>query len=449
MSNKNVAEKKIGLVNFGLPLFLGIFFLIWPGIVFSAVLTIFVFYLIAGNVDSKDKKFVILICLIAVALRLAIFIPGQYYCFSKGRLDIFGDGQDNLLQGAVFSDHLKEGFAGKPYFAFDRYNTHGKTVFNLLFFYLFGMDVISLKYLNILCVVISGWFTYDIAKSISSSSAARIAMSAVLLWPTLILWSVTDLKESHFILSILIMLWSFNKLINETGVKRRVFLSFLLLASAFYTVSLKFKFMLPLVVLTLAISFIYFYARRRFAENRKVALKFIFAGLIAAAFLFFWKKALISQIFNSYYDIIIAYHRGFLDSGGWNYSLIGELNQTVYTAPFFIKYVLSAWFHFLMEPLPWHVYSLGIAVIFPMTIIWYLMLTLAFMGAIKVYKSGKADLIFTPLLFMFLYASVVGMSIANIGTAVRFRDAIMPIVAILASCGLMKFKNNEAFNVEL
>ena len=54
-------------------------------------------------------------------------------------------------------------------------------------------------------------------------------------------------------------------------------------------------------------------------------------------------------------------------------------------------------------------------------------------GIKKIFTEGKVRLIAHILVFLVLYSTIVGMSVANIGTLVRFRDAMLPIFAILSS----------------
>ena len=127
-------------------------------------------------------------------------------------------------------------------------------------------------------------------------------------------------------------------------------------------------------------------------------------------------------------------HKGFLSSGGWNYDLLGNFAPDYYFTPLFIvNYFISGWFHFLCEPLPWNITSASMLVSYPMMLVWYLLMFFAFFGVIKLLRRGKIREIYPMLTFVFFYITITGMSIANIGTAVRFRDMIMPIIAVLAA----------------
>lgn len=419
--------------------FLGLFSYISPGLVFCTLLTLGLFLIISRGSDTNDKRFVFTVISLALVSRLIALIIVQYYCFEKGVLDILGDAASNLEHGWTVSQFLiGESVIRKSlYVDLGMYNVHGKTIFNGTFFTLFGNDVPSLKYLNILSVMTSGWLVYDLTRKIYSSSAGKLAMTFVLFWPTLFFWSITDLKESHLILAIITMLWLLNKIATEKDIKFKLIFAVLLAMSIIYAIFLRVILMLPLMLLTLGVIFIYFVLRRGF--NRAKGL--IFIALIGSVILLFSQKEAFLQPLKAYYDVILGSYRGFLTSGGWNYDLSLDFNRNYYTYSFFLKYLFGACFHFILEPLPWHIYSFSMLAAYPMMLIWYMMLFFSLIGVIKIYRIKKGNTIFPFLVFFILYVIIAGMSVSNIGTAVRVRDVIMPIVAIFASCGLTRFQD--------
>jgi hypothetical protein len=96
----------------------------------------------------------------ALLMRLVLFIILQYLVFSKGMTDIFGDARDNIVQGTIFADYFRGEFDIGKVLSVDRYNTHSMSVFNGLYFLIFGRDIIFLKY-SYTCDVAAGWLIYD------------------------------------------------------------------------------------------------------------------------------------------------------------------------------------------------------------------------------------------------------------------------------------------------
>ncbi len=415
---------------------LGFVSYISPGFIFCGLLTLSLFLIISHDTDTNDKRFVFTVISLALVSRLIALIIAQYYCLGMGLLDIFGDAASNLEHGWTIHDFLTGQSAIKKslYVDLGMYNVHAKTVFNGFFYTLFGNDVFSLKYLNVLSAAASGWLVYDLTRKIYSSSSGKLAMVIVLLWPTLFLWSITDLKESHLILALIAMPWLVNKIAVTKSVKFKLIYLAITAISIIYLIFLRFKFMLPLISLTFCIVFIYFILRWGY----KKAKGLVSIALIGIVILLLSQKDVILQFLKTCYDVIAGSYVGFLISGGWVYNLPLDFGQNYYTCSFFLKYLFGTLFQFMLEPLPWHMHSFGMLAAYPMMLIWYMMLFSSLIGVIKIYRIKKGDAIFPLLVFLILYVTVTGMSVANIGTAVRFRDAIVPIVAILASCGLTR-----------
>jgi hypothetical protein len=72
----------------------------------------------------------------------------------------------------------------------------------------------------------------------------------------------------------------------------------------------------------------------------------------------------------------------------------------------------------------------------PLMLLWYTLLFFSAAGLVKLAKLRRIAVFVPMIVFAFLYVTSLGMSVANIGTAVRFRDAILPVVAMLASCAV-------------
>jgi lipid-A-disaccharide synthase-like uncharacterized protein len=136
------------------------------------------------------------------------------------------------------------------------------------------------------------------------------------------------------------------------------------------------------------------------------------------------------------YALILHYHIGFLNSGGWNIDLLGDQSQNFFTLQFIIKYIAKAWASFFLEPLPWHFYSYSLMATYPMMLAWYIIAAFSAAGVIRAYYAGRSKEVFAMLTFTVIYVTVVGMSVANIGTIIRFRDVMVPIVAVFAGIGM-------------
>lgn len=422
---------------------LGFMLTIAPGFIFCILLTALLLLLTLKNTDEQDKIYISLIFFLAITLRLIALYVVQNYCLFKGITDIIGDALDNINRGFMISDFLRGEADNLPIsLSFKQYNAHILTIFNGIFFALFGKDVFSLKYINILCIALSGWMIYDLGKKIFNSMVGKIAMTIFLFFPTLLLWSITDLKESHFIFAIVAMLWSLDMAIKKNkSIGIRVVFFCLFIFSAIYTLLIRASFMMPFIASYLGILLICLLLNSVSSVNyiRKAVSSITIIILVLILII---ARTNILQLMKSFYEQMISANYGFLTTGGWNYNIIGDINQNHYTFQFFFTYIIKALFHLLFEPFPWHIFSAKILAYYPTVIIWYLILFFSFLGLIKAFRLGKIKEIFPMLLFLFLYITLIGMIIPNIGTVVRMRDAILPILSILASLCISNFTCN-------
>ncbi|MFA5317204.1 MAG: glycosyltransferase family 39 protein [Dehalococcoidales bacterium] len=417
----------------------GAAYFISPGFALCILLSAAFYYLVCRNTVGSDRRFVLFVVSVAILLRVACLILLQYKCFSLNQLDIFGDAQDNIIQGINISEsirNMKDIPVTPQSILSSRYNTHSMTLFNGIYFLLFGNDIVSLKYLNVLAISATAWLIYDIAKKIYSSMAGRIALVIVLFWPTVFLWSITDLKESHLLFTLTCAFWCLGR---SAEAKRRIGKAALIMLSAlfaFYFVLLKIKLMMPIFILFVSIITLYNVLYYGFSRNSALTRKMLYISIISAVAVMYKFGDRISQAIKGSYELILHYHIGFLNSGGWNVDLIGDKSQNFFTVQFIAQYVAKAWFFFFLEPLPWHFYSYSLMATYPIMLVWYIIVAFSIVGVIRVHYEGRAREVFAMLVFSAIYITVVGMSVANIGTIIRFRDVMLPVVAVFAAIGI-------------
>jgi len=194
--------------------------------------------------------------------------------------------------------------------------------------------------------------------------------------------------------------------------------------------------MFPILFLELVLLACYYILRNRRTARARGRLVFFASVLFAAGVLTF--HGLVFQKLKDLYGVVFSYYVGSLNTLGWNYVIVPPDSSQMYNPAFIVKYFAGAWLHFLAEPFPWHMYSPSLLSTVPEMAVWYMLLLFSAAGLIKLKRRGKiAD--FVPMLIFFvLYVSSLGMSVANIGTVIRFRDAVMPITAILAACAFFE-----------
>ncbi|MFA5094877.1 MAG: glycosyltransferase family 39 protein [Candidatus Omnitrophota bacterium] len=431
--------KKFSVGSLAAFVMFGASYLISPGFALCILLSAVFFYAVRRNTPEEDRRFVLFMISAALIIRIAGLIILQYKCISMGQLDIFGDAQDNIIQGINISDsirNMKEIPVTPQSILTSRYNTHSMTIFNGIFFLLFGHDIVSLKYINILAICATAWIMYDLARNIYSGAAGRIALSIILLWPTVFVWSLTDLKESHLLFTVACSFWLLDRAAREKPWPAKAVLVMLSVLFALYFVLLKIKLMLPVFILSVSLIALYNALHYGFSRDPAMSRKVLYILLVPAAAALMAFGSRILHAAKEIYALILHYNIGFLNSGGWNVNLIGDQSQNLFTLHFIVGYIAKAWVSFFLEPLPWHFYSYSLMATYPMMLVWYMLTAFSAVGVLKAYQAGRSKEIFAMMIFMAIYVTVVGMSVANIGTMIRFRDAMVPIVAVFAGIGM-------------
>ena len=405
-----------------------------PELATAVFITWALFYFVRCATPEEDRRTVSSLLGYSLAVRIVLFCVLQYFIFSRGVLDIFGDAQDNIIKGMLFGDYFTGKFNIGKVLTIDRYNTHSMSLFNGAYFALFHDDIILLKYINMLAVTAAGWLAYDLLRRAYSSLSGKIAAAIIVFWPTVMIWSITDLKEAHFIFCLVAVFWILNRLGGKMRLPTRIFYMALFFIVLFYTVLLKYKFMFPLLILNAVPLGLYYLLWKNKPE--RVRGRTVIFGLLLLSVFFLKYHGPVVQKMKDFYSTIFSYYRGSVSTGGWNYSLVPIGSGDMYSFPYFARHLAGGWFHFLTEPLPWHLNSYGLIFMVPVLFLWYTLLFYSFVGLVRLVRLNKVSIFIPMLVFSFLYVTSLGMSVANIGTAVRFRDAIMPVVAMLASCAI-------------
>lgn len=322
-----------------------------------------------------------------------------------------------------------------------------------LFYFLVGKYELPLKLINVLYGTIAAVFIYLTAKELFGRSVAKISYAAVMFFPSLILWSVANLKEPIQILIFSIWIYSLIKIRK----KSRNMMKYILLSAsasfAIYTIRPETALFLLLgCIIGLFFSFD--------IKVKKTILLIMLLGL--AAFLFYNLLNDIDIIFTmklklaDFMKEVITWQSGIYRAAynhASNYKIYPDQfyaypQRHFYISAYFFSFPQIAYFiskaivFFLAVPLPWMIASLSQAIVFPQLILWYIMLVLSFMGfMLTIYRNNRLSY----LLAGSLGALIIPMSLvsANIGTVFRHRDLFTPFIIIYASYGFCWLLNKH------
>jgi 4-amino-4-deoxy-L-arabinose transferase-like glycosyltransferase len=302
-----------------------------------------------------------------------------------------------------------------------------------LFYYLFGYSPVSIIFMNCIISVLTGIIYYSIAKQITNIIVAKITAILVTFFPSLIIWSIVNLKDSLFIFLTALILWLFLQLLKNN----KIIYLILLILSIILQHYLRRWILLPTLIV-LGLSYLIMKMRIRIIH--------IFLSFIILVSIF----PTLKENLNEFKTRTINYHRGVISTGGNCYRIYDDWlykpDTISATVNFFglFKALSKGWLHFFLEPFPWKIFSKSSLLSFPQMIIWYFLLPFSAIGILTQlrYNWRKSFLL---VLYFLIIGSIFSLTGGNIGTDFRMRDPLTPIILLFSSIGLIKilyFKQN-------
>lgn len=408
--------------------------------------------------DARERNYVITIFILGFLIRALFLVGAHLYNEVSGNLYrsmgyagncIFGDSayisvksqaladlwQRRPTNGILFFMHVGSG--SLHYYAYS------------LFYYLFGRHELTMKFINIFYGTTAAVFVYVTAKELFNKKVAGIAYFIAMFLPSLILWSITNLKEAPQILMLCMWLYALIMLRKTSFIrKKKEFLLYtLLLAVAlFFTFQIR-----PRIAFLLFVgAALGFFGSLNITPKKILIMTALFIG---AGFLIYCYANNIDIVLilreksASFIENIIRLQRRTYQGEGYNYMVYpGKfyaygINPHKSTFVFGIGemsyFAIKASVLFLTMPLPWTIVSLKQAIVFPQLCLWYFILVFAFIGFVGTLKRDDKRPFFMAGLTV---AVVIPMALlsANAGAVFRHRDMVAPFIIIYASYGIWR-----------
>lgn len=302
-----------------------------------------------------------------------------------------------------------------------------------VFYFLCGFSPVSVKLLNCLFGAMLGPTLYGLAKRCFNETIARWASVSVGFFPSLILWSTTNLKDVLYLwLALLALLLAMRLLtaptpgraLRDLGLLGAVLVGQLGLSprAAMYPILL--------VGCFIASRFFASSVRRRW----KLGVVLVMLGGLVLA-----HDLLRHTLMKAFY-----LHLGHVHTPGTSYRYLPEqfytdtpLSQWADHGVIDLSILLAvsraiAWY--LLEPFPTRWNSTLALLASPQMLVWYLILPLALYGLVIGLKRAPlgSGVLFSSSLVWIVMAALTG---GNIGTAFRSRDLVSPVLVLFASVG--------------
>lgn len=423
-----------------------------PGSLFILILAVGAVFFIFRLPNKSERNFILFIFLAGLGSRiafslLAIFwsaVSGQMMDYAVyGGLDystpyIIGDSAYYTLR-AIFTSMY---WLGKPIAPLiwekviaPSYGLNGFIYILASYFSIFGYSPVSASFINCFLGSLIAIVVYSIVKNIFNESPARLAAVLTVFFPSMFLWSITNLKETTVILCGCLLLWSLVMFQKTKRARYLIITAFSIWAQSWIRYGYRDEFLF----ITIGVVLLYlFYLSVSNLSLRKRTIIF-FMVFTVAGFGLFAKKDKVAQAMGTIVQKAYIHHRGTVNTGGICYKLLPDEYYTDFkhlNFGGFVKMFGKGWFHIIFEPLPWNIKSKGLLFGFIQMTLWYSLIPFAVLGmAISLRYRLRGSIILG--IYFLLMTSALAVTGGNIGTSFRLRDVNTPIVLIFSSVGLL------------
>lgn len=413
----------------------------------------------------QDRKFLIKLFFISVSAHLIASYIFMILSMKFGySIDFWGDARAYIWNGLYitqqvaprqidsfdgqtvaylynFGEFLKSKAINLP-IPLNIYRSNGIVYLYSLLFAQFGFVPFLAKLVNGFFATLSGIFIYLTFKNIYDIRSAKIASVFAVFFPSIFLWSLSGTMDSATIFLIITIFYLVNKGLKASRIILLTFLILLLAAMKIYLAGL--------IIISLLFSTLIFI----FLKIKKKYLKIIYLFLLIFSVLVFMNKfshtgpaQKILEEFSVYKTFLK--HRGFITYNGYK----------IYPEHFYegdIKFHSLAEFastfskglgYVLFAPTPTQINTALRLISYPQMVLWYFLFPFFVFGLFFSLKINSLKTIHI-FIFILLISSVYAMVEGNIGTLLRHRDQIMPLMLGFVSVGLVRIFNNKTNNNE-
>lgn len=446
----------IGWVFSGL--LIGVLSAFSPGSVFIGAAVLVSWLLLGRRVVSIDRKFVATLFLAGFLVRMLLSLgldlgsrwveggwPHKYQEVDHWEMGVVDRTRHYVKMGD--SDHYTHRAYSIAQYAkgvrepvillrLNQYGWNGYVYLMGLFFNWFGYSPGAVKFINCFLGAWLGVLTFFLTRSCFNRSIARGAALAVGFFPSLIVWSTSNLKDIPMLFLTLLLLLIFTKI--QDAPSRRVAFRY---ATAFFAVFL-FHTLVRSVELSalLLAGLIGSYLFIRFQHR-----KWLLAGIALILLAILMTKP-VSTLSHQLLGELMNWHLGFVQTAGDSYRFLPEkfYDGGTYLREWsangridwpLIKGLLQSIPLYLLQPFPERTGNLFRLLVIPQMLFWYVALLFSGLGMLWSLRWNLRRSLFLVVTIL-LWVSVSAISSGNIGTVMRIRDMVTPLFLIFASVGV-------------
>jgi len=288
-------------------------------------------------------------------------------------------------------------------------------------YYYLGKNPLILIFFNAIFSSLTAIFVYIIAKQLSNENAAKYAAVLAGMWPSLIFWSIQNLKEPLTTFLITGLIAVFMGLMKHF---RFYYLTLIILFSAvFYFIRRPIFY--AFYCITVPLSLFFFFRISKLKKEVLIALAIVIILLAAT-------------VFSSTLGILVnqtVHNAASLRSGKAYGNLAFLRNIDFSSPPTLVAYMPLLLIFAFFAPFPWQVGTTAQLIAIPETIVYYLLFISFIKGTQFVIrqKPRHGCLVVTFVFVMFIILAVME---GNSGTLFRHRALLLPMWFVLTGIGV-------------
>jgi len=294
---------------------------------------------------------------------------------------------------------------------------------------IFGYHPFLINIINILMHLLFGVLIYKIGILLfASREAASLSACIALFNPTLLYYSTVKTSESLYMLLAYYSIYAGLKLISK----------FVLSTAATFTLSLVLLYLVKshfaiLIFASFLLFIVYIIAGKlwRYLKNAKNP-RWLRGSILISYLISIGLLLNFFPYMKNIFQIAAVHHLNYVSSGGHTYNLLPS-GADFYNYGFYqwLRYFIDAWRHMIFEPLGTPS-SLLLLIYYPFKLLFILLCLFGLISFIIRYLQGKKIDLLLMTIFILL-GSLIAISGANIGTVLRHRDIITPLVFLYAA----------------
>ena len=304
--------------------------------------------------------------------------------------------------------------------------------------YWLGESPYGIHLLNVFLSLSVAVVLYRLVRKAYGKTAALIGLALSLFMPTLLLWSVSALKESLYIFLIMLGLVGTVTVVRGPSMMRRI-LGLCAVIISFATIDgVRFG---GEIVLGAGLAGGLFGA----VTARRLWVAVLVLALLPFVGYRLMQTDVVYSRVQPQLQWLALQHVGHVKTEGNAYKLLDERfyidsarDETIatWTPAEQLRYFVRATASFIAVPLPWQARSTTEMLFLPQQIIWYLMILFAVVGSVS---GVRRDPFVTCMLLAIVVVGSVAVALGsgNIGTMVRHRDTVVPFVVWLSAGGVV------------